>query len=91
MTYTRKDLQDQLLSILVLDFGYGSTHWGPPTHGHDPLRHQFAWRMATEGRDPAELATRLQRLRDYTDDEFADDELIEKMRERIRTRTGPTT
>lgn len=55
-----RDVQDQLLAILVRDFGYTEA----PTHGHHPLRHQFGWIMATEGRTREDVTARVDQLVD---------------------------
>ena len=57
------DIQKQLLAILVLDLG----HDHEPSYGHTPIRHQWAWTLATKDVDPAEVAKEVRAMIDGND------------------------
>lgn len=52
-----KDLQSQMLAVLVMDLGYDHR----PLYGHDPMRHQNAWSQATFGRTREDVAAQVDR------------------------------
>jgi hypothetical protein len=58
-----QDLAKQMITILRCDLGYKSE----PRHGHNPLRHQFAWSFAEKilGEDGVEK--QLKELNDNPD------------------------
>jgi hypothetical protein len=52
-----KEIRSQMLAILVRDFGYTRA----PTYGWAPLRHQFAWKMATKDMSESEVEQEVKR------------------------------
>jgi hypothetical protein len=49
----------QLLAVLVMDLGYD--HF--PLYGHTPMRHQWAWHLATLHMEPNEIYEEVAQMR----------------------------
>ncbi len=89
--------EDQLLAVLVMDFGYIKE----PRHGHSQLRHQLAWTIATKGMDAAQVESSVSdMLRQVADEKDAYDDhwlqrealmrVIAELREKIAAKPNDT-
>ncbi len=57
------NVAEQLLSILVMDFGYMSE----PLYGHTPLRHQIAWKLVKDELDEDSMKENIRKMHEQAE------------------------